>query len=57
MQTEQLDQDIVSRLTLLASWVDNDERAPPELGVFALAAAEIERLRDQIARIRDLAGS
>jgi hypothetical protein len=49
--------DILGRLRLLADWVGTDERAAPELRVFEAAADEIERLRDQLARIGQLANS
>ena len=47
--------DILNRLRLLANRVGTDECAAPELRVFEAAADEIERLRDQLARIGQLA--
>ena len=57
MRADRQEVDIVSRLHLLADWVNSDERAPPELHVCEAAAAEIERLRDQLARISQLTAS
>jgi protein-arginine kinase len=57
MTLDRSETDILSRLRLLAGRVSTDERAAPELRVLDAAADEIERLRDQLARIGQLASA